>query len=607
MTIPPRFLDEIRSRLTLSDIIGQRIRVTRAGRESKACCPFHKEKTPSFTINDEKGFYHCFGCGAHGDVVNFVMQHDNLPFPEAVEQLAARACLQVPKSSPEDIQKAKIQKDLFTLMNDAAQWFEARLFENSYKDCLDYVRGRGLSVEIIQAFRLGFAPSDPQALRKYLLAKGYSDQQMIELSLIKPSSKGSDPYCFFRDRIMVPVTDRQGRVIAFGGRILPDHMRPPDRGDYVPAKYMNSGETPIFDKGRVLFGESHARHAAAEGQNVIVAEGYFDVIALHQAGFKGAVAPMGTALTESQIAMLWRMIPTEMKEPVLCFDGDNAGRKAAQRAAERILPLLSAGQSARFAFLPDGEDPDTLVRSGGAMAFRHVLDSALPMIDYLWQNRVAGRVVDTPEKRAGLVKILNDDIRQIADREVQKQYDMFIRSRISEAFYKKPYNGSNQKGKSQAVNPGGGLRRPSVKALDLQNRILLAAIINHPQIFNRIEEQLSALVIEDDSLEGLRQRLWSILSENEIVEADSLKASLAEQGYGEELDFVLSRTTYMHGRFAAPEALGDVASKWLEFFADSRDKALNQELKAGWKEAFDNTDSEAEDRMRALSLSRRAE
>ncbi len=609
MTISPRFLDEIRSRLVLSDIIGQRVRVTRAGREFKACCPFHKEKTPSFTINDDKGFYHCFGCGAHGDVVNFVMQHDNLPFPEAVEQLAARAGLQVPKSAPEDVQKAKRTRDLYALMDAAALWMQENLWSPANRNVLEYVQQRGFGPETMQGFRIGYAPADRQVLRNYLKGEGYSDAQMIEAGLIKKSDRSAEPYAFFRERIMIPVTDRQGRVIAFGGRILPDHMRPPDQGDYKPAKYMNSGETPIFDKGRVLFGESHARHAAAQGAPIIVAEGYFDVIALHQAGFKGAVAPMGTALTESQIALLWKMIPAEIKEPVLCFDGDNAGRKAALRALERFLPLLAAGQSAKIAFLPEGEDPDSLIKTGGAAAFSRILDGAQPLIEYLWQSRMAGRSVDTPEKRAALVASLNADVRQIADREVQKQYDIAIRARVSDFLYKNRMDsrpgGKFKDAPSQKVMPP--LRRPSLKAQDLTSRILLAAVVNHPQIFEIVEEELGALYISEPRLERLRRDILSVLAGMDDADSQGLRRVLADGGHGETLDIVLSQSTYLHGRFAAPGEAPDTAQKWRDYYADSLSRHLDQELKAGWQEAFDNGDTTVEDRTKSLLAARRGE
>ena len=324
MSIPPRFLDEIRNRLTLSDIIGRRISVKRAGREHKACCPFHKEKTPSFTINDDKQFYHCFGCGAHGDVIGFVMQHDNLSFMDAVEMLSADAGLQMPKPDPQAIQKAKKEKGLHELMDEATRWMSEQMVSASHKDVLDYVENRGMNEEIRNCFRLGYAPTDGQALRKFLTDKDFTDAQMLEVGLLKESTRGGDPYIFFRDRVMFPVADRRGRVVAFGGRILPEHIRPQNpNSDFTPPKYINTSDTTLFDKGRMLYAEGLARQAAREGHTVLVTEGYMDVIACHKAGFKGAVAPMGTALTEEQIISLWSMIPEGEKSPEKSYDEYN--------------------------------------------------------------------------------------------------------------------------------------------------------------------------------------------------------------------------------------------------------------------------------------------
>jgi len=254
MSIPPRFLDDIRARLSLSDVIGKRIKITRAGREFKACCPFHQEKSPSFTINDAKQFYHCFGCGAHGDVIGFTMQYENVSFIDAVENLAAQAGLQMPEQTPQDIQKAKEQKDLYALMEDATTFFQEQLWNNkSNAAILAYVRERGLSDQTMNDFRVGYAPADRFALGKHLTAKGYTLAQMVDAGVVKKSAKGGEPYAFFRERVMFPVSDLRGRVVAYGGRILPDHMLAPSSGDFTPPKYINSGDTPIFHKGSLLY------------------------------------------------------------------------------------------------------------------------------------------------------------------------------------------------------------------------------------------------------------------------------------------------------------------------------------------------------------------
>lgn len=605
MSIHPRFLDEIRNRLTLSDVIGQRIQVTRAGREFKACCPFHKEKTPSFTINDDKQFYHCFGCGAHGDVINFVMENDNLPFPDAVELLAGQAGLQMPKPSAEDTRQAKEQKDLYTLMKDATDWFEAQIFDPRNADMLAYVVGRGFKEETIREFHIGFAPSDGQALRKHLLERGYKDQQMIDVGLVKPGKNGRDPYVFFRERIMVPVLDRRGRVVAFGGRILPDHLRPPDRSGYTPAKYMNSAETPIFNKSQVLYGALQARQAASDDQIMFVVEGYFDVIACHQAGFKGALAPMGTALTEEQLVLLWKMIVSDHKEPVLCFDGDNAGRRAAERACETVLPLLSAGKSVRIAFLPDGEDPDSLLQSSGKSALSKVLDNAIPLIEFLWRSQIAGREFETPEARAALVQTLNEKISRIADRDVQKHYDYLMRQKISDAFFKsKQVRWNNNHNKNHKKNAGGiSLRSPANRALDVQIRILLACLINYPSIWADVEENLAMLDITNQRLDMLRQSLISYMSENEDAETNDLVSYLDSAGFSKELEQILSGATYTHGRFAAPSEKAEYAEqvqKWKALWEILDNSGFQKEISNGWKHAFQSSDQDEEEKLRQM-------
>ena len=600
MTIPPRFLDEIRSRLALSDIIGRRVRVTRAGREFKACCPFHNEKSPSFTINDDKQFFHCFGCGAHGDVIGFVMRHDNLSFIDAVEQLAAEAGLQMPKPDPESVRKAERARDLHTLMEATTKWFTDQLFAPANRNVLEYLQGRGLNRPTIEAFRLGFAPHDRQALRSYLKAEGYEDKAMLEVGLIKTSEKSREPYVFFRERVIFPVADRRGRVVAFGGRVLPDHMRVPDQGDYKPAKYINSSDTPLFDKGRMLYGESLARQAAREGLPIMITEGYMDVIACHQAGFRGAVAPMGTALTEDQILSAWSMIPDGEKLPILCFDGDEAGRRAASRSCERILPLLKPDQSARFAFLPEGEDPDSLLKKGGAPALQKVLDSALSLFDFIWATHTAGRDFETPESRAGLSKNLQTQIRTIADSEIQSHYMQLVKDRISQSFFT-PYG--------QKKNAGAPSRRPSMLkprrpvygAGDIHARVLIAAVLNHPELYDQLEEPFGQFAVGSESVGRLRQAMIAALQENPDLDSQALHNHLNMCGFEQEMGDILNESVYVHAAFASPQADSAlVAAKWREFWQSIEGQTIQREIKRGWRQAFDLSSEDEEEKLRNM-------
>jgi DNA primase len=592
MTIPPRFLDEIRTRLTLSSIISKKVKLTRAGREFKGCCPFHREKTPSFYVNDDKQFYHCFGCGAHGDAVGFVMQDGNLSFIDAVESLAAEAGLQMPRPDPQDVQKAEKTRDLHALLDAAAKWMEEQLYKN--KDVLEYLTGRGLRKETLAAFRVGFAPSDRQAMRTFLKLKNFDDAMMAEAGLVKKNDKG-ETYAFFRERVMFPVMDRRGRVIAFSGRILPDHLRPPDRGDYKPGKYINSPEGPLFDKGRTLYSEALARQAARDHKPIIVVEGQMDVIASAQAGFSGAVAPMGTALTEEQIVRTWSMIVSEEKVPLLCFDGDNAGRKAAARACERILPLLKPNQSVRFAFMPDGEDPDSLIKANGTGAFQKVLDGAISLFDFLWQSATTGKDFSIPEVRAGTVKVLNGEISKIADRDVQKHYQALMQERIAETFFKRRGPGDFRKDKPSSHKPRAtGFR-------DTHIRVLLASLVNHPHIFADVEEALGRLEFQNETYEKFRDALISTLSSDSGLDREALKLHLNASGYEKVMDDILSESLYVHAGFAAPKAEPDsVSSQWLEFLNEKQNRAAQREISAGWKTAFHAGSPEEEEKLRTI-------
>ncbi|MCC6598155.1 MAG: DNA primase [Alphaproteobacteria bacterium] len=622
MSIPPRFLDEIRSRLSLSDIIGKRVKVTRAGREHKACCPFHREKTPSFTINDDKGFYHCFGCGAHGDVIGFVMQHDNLSFIDAVGILSAEAGLQMPAPDPAQERQAEKSRGLYELMDEACAWFTARLQDTAHEDVLTYLEKRGLEEESRARFRIGFAPADGQALRAYLQQAGFRDEDMIEAGVIKPSAKGGAPYAFFRDRVMFPVTDRRGRVVAFGGRTLPEDMRPPGRDGFKPPKYINSSDTPLFDKGRMLYAESIARQAAREGHSLIVTEGYMDVIACHSAGFKGAVAPMGTALTEEQILSLWSMMEYNDKMPILCFDGDNAGRRAASRACERILPLLKPGKGVRFAFLPEGEDPDSLLRSSGRQGLQAILASSLSLFDFLWAAHTTGRNFDTPESRAGLDKDLQKVVSAMADTEIQRHYKALIRSRISEAFFK-PYQSQRNGGpsiKRPAGSPASGVKIRSARwdKTILWEKVLLAAVLNHPYVYPNLDEDFGNFPITSPRLNALRQKVITILEEEPDLESPDLQHKLRAEGFAQEIDDILNESVYVHAAFCKPDgalsgAVGSATNSmdigsWFRVRDGLVDKDYKQENRQGWRQAVVQASSEDdEEKLKSMMRARTSE
>lgn len=601
MSLSPRFLDELRSRVTLSDIVGQSVRLTRAGREYKGCCPFHKEKTPSFTVNNDKQFYHCFGCGAHGDAIGFLMQDKGQSFIEAVENLAARAGIEVPKATPQERQKEEKRKDLHQLMDAATAFMQDQLESPENRDVMTYMTGRSFSTDILSAFRVGYAPADGQAIRKYLKAEGFDDAQMIEAGVLRTSQKGGDPYAFFRDRVMFPVTDKRGRVVAFGGRILPENIRPPAQGDFTPPKYINSSDTTLFHKGRMLYGEALARQAAYEGHTILVVEGYLDVMACYQAGIRGAVAPLGTALTEDQIASLWTMGHLdEEKNPVLCFDGDNAGRRAAARAVERILPLLKPGKSVRLAFLPEGEDPDTYIKNKGRDSFVQILKTAIPLHQFIWEEQTEGRDFSTPESRAGLAETLEKIATQIGDRAVQNYYRQALRDKLWEAFR---YSAKQKSGgRGGASQPNIALKKPVAgqhkNAVRLER--ILATLINHPAQILEFEEQLSVLTEGAENYLELLHEMMEFAGEISEKDLDTrnLKDHLNANGYGQLLEALSKETMYVHAPYARPKCEAhDVAEGLQDLFDRMAEERLLAEVGQAGRKMSAEFGEDAQERL----------
>ncbi len=573
MAFTPQFLDELRARLPVSGLVGRKVRLVRRGREHTGLCPFHNEKTPSFTVNDEKGFYHCFGCGAHGDVITFAMETEGLSFPEAIEKLAGEAGLQVPQSSPEERAREARQATLYEVVEHACAWFEAQLRGPAGRAGYEYLKGRGFSDEIISRYRLGFAPDGRGKLAAALQAHGIEQAQLVEAGLVKlpdgAKGYGSAPRDYFFNRVIFPIGDRRGRIIAFGGRILDDGQ----------PKYLNSPDTPLFHKGRVLYGWAAAREAARDAGTVIVTEGYTDVIALARSGFAHAVAPLGTALTEEQLVELWRMAD----EPILCFDGDNAGQRAAFRAAERALPLLKPGKSVRFAVLPTGEDPDSLIAGQGARAMAALLQRARPLVDVIWDMELTQGRIDTPEQRAALERRLNARVAEIAERGVQYQYQQEFRTRLRALFappgrsgqsyrrgsnYKKDSNwaGSGRQGAGSAQDRPIGLHmRGDLSALRQQQECILAALlINHPEIIDDTIEGLGDISLQSKALDRMLREILNQAVKSPELDSPSLQRHLHDTGFADQLGMVLSPRVYRQASFAAPGALPEEAASALQ-------------------------------------------
>ncbi len=558
----------------LVSVIGKRVALKRAGRVHKGLCPFHNEKTPSFTVNEEKGFYHCFGCEAHGSVFDFVMETENLSFPEAVERLAAEAGMEVPRDSPEERARSERAKGLYDVLEAAALYFEKQLRMPEGKRALQYLRDRGLTEETIKTYRLGFAPDGRGALKAALTKDGTPDGKLLEAGLVvQPDDDDRPPYDRFRGRVMFPILDGRGRVIAFGGRIL-------DAGPGSNApKYLNSPETPVFQKGRTLYGLYQAREHARDDPIVIV-EGYTDVLALQQAGFRTAVAPLGTALTEDQIRLVWRF----SREPILCFDGDNAGERAASRAAERALPILNAGHTLRFAFLPAGEDPDSLIRTRGRDAMGDLLNRAVPLSEVIWRMERAGKPLNDPDDRAWIEKKLKDQAFKIADETVRGHYLSTFKDRLWREMRKsRPATGAGgakPASKSVQIDEAAGAGA-KIDRISLRERILLVVLIAHPEMMDDIGEQLGILDFTSPELDKLRQEVLKTLEQRSDLDFQGLHDHLYQTGFSTLLGGLLSRQVLDHATFARPDVPLDIARRgWDQVLRLYQRDRLLAEIKA---------------------------
>jgi DNA primase len=576
MRFQPDFLDDLRMRLSLADYIGRRVRLTRKGREHSGLCPFHNEKTPSFTVNEEKGFYHCFGCGAHGDIIKFSMETESLSFPEAVEKLADEAGLALPVQSDFDRKETAKRIELHDVMEAATQWYESQLQSSAGQQARDYLRDRGLKAETIADFRIGVAMRGRTHLRDALLARKFTEQQLIDTGLVIKPEDGGQTYDRFRDRVMFPITDARNKIVAFGGRALGD----------AKAKYLNSPETSLFHKGHLLYNLPKAREASRPKDRMIVVEGYMDVIAITQSGFGECVAPLGTALTEQQILQLWRLTP----EPILCFDGDNAGVRASERAMERVLPLLKPAHSLRFAYLPKGEDPDSLVNTAGPGAFENILGDAKSLIDVLWETTLAQGPVDTPERRAGFRSRLIDMAKTVGDDDVRRFYlddlgDRFKqmgRSGIagSPAPQRGGQNGRNRQGKGGWKDGGRGNRfEPAVSPELLRTnlaqktssmaprreKLLIRVILNHPALLENLEEDLMNIAFSSAELDKMHAAIIGIAVEcraNSVdLESSTLKNHLMERGFSEELARLEADRSLISDGFASADSPLETAAQ----------------------------------------------
>ena len=591
MRYSPQFLDEIRARLPVSEVVGRRVKLKKAGREFKGLSPFNQEKTPSFTVNDQKGFFHDFSSGRHGDIFAFVMETEGITFPEAVERLAGIAGIAMPKVSREDEAREQRRRTLHEVIEFAAKFFEAALAARDGAKARGYLADRGIEPATQLKFRLGFAPPERFALKEHLGSNGISVEDMIEAGLLVAGDDIPLPFDRFRDRVMFPILDWRGRVIAFGGRALEKDAQ---------AKYLNSPETPLFHKGAMLFNGAAARQAAHHGAPVIAVEGYIDVIALVTAGYEGAVAPLGTALTEDQLALLWKMAD----EPILCFDGDAAGRRAAYRAVDLAMPKLLPGKSLKFAILPEGQDPDDLARSGGREAIAEVLGSARALGDMLWLRETESSAFETPERRAALESRLSEIVRGIGDEAVRRYYMQDFTARLRALFAPVnaplPFNrernfqprwaersgtrgGQRQREPFPTSSPRLGtssLVRGFKSALPPREALILLAVLHHPWLLETHAEEFAEIEFRHGDADLLRRAILEAVTEASL-DSTALQDCLMRRGLEGVLGRIKAAITHSSDWPAAEGAAEeDVAQWWTHVVTLHRKKrTLNRELK----------------------------
>lgn len=545
MRLPDSFLDDLRNRLSLSQVVGRKVswdmkKTNHAKGDWWAPCPFHQEKSASFHVDDRKGFYYCFGCQAKGNLFGFVQESENVSFLEAVEMLAAEAGMEMPAKDPRAAEKADLRTRLAETLETANRWFRLQLQSKSAQAARDYLGERGLSRETVERFELGFAPDASDALLREMTGKGVPFDLLETAGLVVPAEEGRAARDRFIHRIIFPIRDARGRCIAFGGRAMNPNAK---------AKYLNSPETPLFDKGANLYNLGPARAAAGKGQPLVVAEGYMDVIALSQAGFEACVAPLGTAVTERQLRLLWRIAP----EPLIALDGDAAGQRAGLRVADLALPLMEAGQSLRFAVLPAGQDPDDLLRGDGPEAMQRILDEARPMIALLWQRETEGRSFDSPERRAMLDRELRTMVRRIADPSLRRHYGDEIARLRAELFGTAPPRRGEPDRPGRSFHPDRRWRPPAgatatarasslvsgqVDADAVLEQVILAGLITHPALLGELGERIEVVEWSRPEMARLAAALLAL---DPGTESGEVRALLAERIGEDALELVLAQ------------------------------------------------------------------
>ncbi|MFO1068612.1 MAG: DNA primase [Geminicoccaceae bacterium] len=538
-------LDEFKARLPLVDIVGRWVKLARRGREHWGCCPFHKEKSPSFHVVGDRGFYHCFGCGAHGNAIDFVMAVEGLDFGGALERLADLTGIPAPRR--EGPARPKAEPGLYEAQEAAVAWFRQQLAEPAGRAAAAYLTRRGVTPELAARFRLGYAPNDRTALKRALTGQGFAADLLVRAGLLVAPEEGGDSFDRFRDRVMFPIEDGRGRAVGFGGRALGE----------AKAKYLNSPETELFHKGRMLYNQARAQQPARAAGTLFVVEGYMDVIGLARAGIDHVVAPLGTAVTEEQLGELWRMAA----EPVFCLDGDAAGLRAAGRAADRALPLLQPGRSLRFVILPAGEDPDSLVQQHGAEAARKALADSLPLVEFLWRQAVTGVALDTPERRAAAERDLMARLATIGDATLRSHYRRELGQRLRELWRPAPRGRGAKAPVAAPVAPTPQLAGIAQRAARRAEEALLEPFLLDPSLLRDLEEELAELHLADAELDALRAEILGWYADDPPLDAEALRTHLLAHGFEPLFEHIL-RLRLRARAVSRSDAEDDVQGAW---------------------------------------------
>ncbi len=567
MNFPPQFLDELRDKISLSDLIGRRVKLTRRGNEYTGLCPFHREKTPSFTINNEKGFYHCFGCGAHGDAIRYLMEIDKLPFPEAIEHLADMAGLPMPEQSSRQKYFEQQRKNLTEITETACRFFQAQLFGLAGEAAKKYLIKRGISGTVAKQFRLGYAPSG-SSLAQHLQSKGFDMNTCQSLGLVVKNEHTGLWRDYFFNRVMFPILDKRRQVIAFGGRLL-------EKGE---PKYLNSPETNLFHKGEQLYALPNSIDTIRKKNEAVLVEGYMDVITLHSAGFTNAVAPLGTAFTENQIKILWQ----SCNEPLICFDGDGAGQKAAVRALYRALPILTSGKSLRFVSLPSAYDPDDVIRKKSPETFAELLKEARSFSDTLWDDLLSKHQTDTPEKMALLEKDIKETLEIIQDPVVRGYYQKDFKNRIWKLNH-------TSKGKTKkTILP---MHAPTPGLSDA--RMVLAYLILYPQIAESLLDEIASIPLPDKILENILQQTTSL-----ILEIPDISTKQILEKLDQDTSNILSSEFEMIKKSGQPPH--EIPNTLSQIIRESKRQILQNEISEKTNSYFNNPDPEIWENIKVL-------